>query len=593
MTESLLIPPKTVRVLVVDNDRDLARAMTESLERIGFECTTATSGTEGSQLIQQNSYEIIVTDLVMNDLDGMQILKLAKSTLEDCEVIMVTGHATVPLAVDAMREGAFNFLEKPVTPKRLQAVAVKAAEAVKLRRQNEELQSRLDEKFGFENLIFASDSMKNVVDRLRRIAPSDAGVLITGETGTGKEVIAQAIHQNSPRKKKPFVAINAAVTEHLVESELFGHVKGAFTDAISDRPGKFEYADGGTLFLDEVGDMPMSTQIKLLRVLEEREITRVGDNKPIKVNVRVLAATNKDLQKEVAAGRFREDLYYRLNVVTVHLDPLSKRRSDIMPLADHFRKLAAKKNNKQVKGFSPELRKWMIEYSWRGNVRQLRNVVESLVVMDLDGILGMDDLSPELVEEGTSANASTAATNVTSPASTSARVEPTSATTPSSESSLKPSRQELPEENLLGKTMAEIERWAIEKTLSDKNNNREETALALGISERNLYRKLKEYQLVDEFEAEWAGGKRTKWNDFLPKVIGPKAKPSVQEEETVKLARLLFPIEVKHRQSRGEQIELERDYPGVSDKTRKALEEILHPPTASEATSESSRRNPR
>lgn len=593
MTESLLIPPKTVRVLVVDNDRDLARAMTESLERIGFECTTATSGTEGSQLIQQNSYDIIVTDLVMNDIDGMQILKLAKSTLEDCEVIMVTGHATVPLAVDAMREGAFNFLEKPVTPKRLQAVAVKAAEAVKLRRQNEELQSRLDEKFGFENLIFASDSMKGVVDRLRRIAPSDAGVLITGETGTGKEVIAQAIHQNSPRKKKPFVAINAAVTEHLVESELFGHVKGAFTDAISDRPGKFEYADGGTLFLDEVGDMPMSTQIKLLRVLEEREITRVGDNKPIKVNVRVLAATNKDLQKEVAAGRFREDLYYRLNVVTVHLDPLSKRRNDIMPLADHFRKLAAKKNNKQVKGFSPELRKWMIEYGWRGNVRQLRNVVESLVVMDLDGILGMDDLSPDLVEEGTSANTSAGTTKSTSAATVSPRVLPTVTTIPSSESPMKPSGTELLEESLLGKTMAEIERWAIEKTLSDKHNNREETAFALGISERNLYRKLKEYQLFDEFEAEWVSGKRPKWTDFLPKVISPKAKPSVQEEETAKLARLLFPIEVKHRKSRGEQIDLGRDYPGVSDKTRKALEEILHPPVASEATSESSRRNPR
>lgn len=593
MTESLLIPPKTVRVLVVDNDRDLARAMTESLERIGFECTTATSGTEGSQLIQQNSYEIIVTDLVMNDIDGMQILKLAKSTLEDCEVIMVTGHATVPLAVDAMREGAFNFLEKPVTPKRLQAVAVKAAEAVKLRRQNEELQSRLDEKFGFENLIFASDSMKGVVDRLRRIAPSDAGVLITGETGTGKEVIAQAIHQNSPRKKKPFVAINAAVTEHLVESELFGHVKGAFTDAISDRPGKFEYADGGTLFLDEVGDMPMSTQIKLLRVLEEREITRVGDNKPIKVNVRVLAATNKDLQKEVAAGRFREDLYYRLNVVTVHLDPLSKRRSDIMPLADHFRKLAAKKNNKQVKGFSPELRKWMIEYSWRGNVRQLRNVVESLVVMDLDGILGMDDLSPELVEEGISANSSNGTTKVTSAAPVSPRVEATTVTIPSSESPTKPSETEFPEESLLGKTMAEIERWAIEKTLSDKNNNREETAQALGISERNLYRKLKEYQLFDEFEADWAQGNSPKWSDYLPRIVGASAKSAAKEDETVKLARLLFPIEVKHRQSRGEQIDLGRDYPGVSDKTRKALEEILHPPTASEATSESSRRNPR
>ncbi len=495
MSDSPLIPPKAVRVLVVDNDRDLAHAMTESLERIGFECTTATSGTEGSQLIQQNSYEIIVTDLVMNDIDGMEILKLAKATLEDCEIIMVTGHATVPLAVDAMREGAFNFLEKPVTPKRLQAVAVKAAEAVKLRRQNEELQSRLDEKFGFENLIYASDSMQGVVDRLKRIAPSDAGVLITGETGTGKEVIAQAIHQNSPRKKKPFVAINAAVTEHLVESELFGHVKGAFTDAISDRPGKFEYADGGTLFLDEVGDMPMSTQIKLLRVLEEREVTRVGDNKPIKVNVRVLAATNKDLQKEVAAGRFREDLYYRLKVVSVHLDPLSRRRDDIMPLADHFRKLAAKKNNKQVKGFTVELRKWMLDYTWKGNVRQLRNVVESLVVMDLDGVLGLDDLSPELLEEHPPAEGLPAAL-----AGGSRTAAPEAASSPASESSESAGAASLPADSatqteLLGKKMADIERWAIEQTLRLTGGNREATAKILDISERNLYRKLKEYQL--------------------------------------------------------------------------------------------------
>jgi two-component system response regulator HydG len=228
-----------------------------------------------------------------------------------------------------MREQAFNFLEKPITPKRLQAIVSKAVESVQLRQQNMNLRRRLDERFGFENLIFSSDSMKGVVDRLRRIAPTDAGVLITGETGTGKDVVAQAIHENSPRKKKPFVAINtAAVAEHLVESELFGHVKGAFTDAISDRQGKFEYANGGTLFLDEVGDMPMQTQIKLLRVLEEREITRVGDNKPIKVNVRVLAATNKDLEKEVEEGRFRSDLYFRLKIVSVHLDPLSQRRDD-------------------------------------------------------------------------------------------------------------------------------------------------------------------------------------------------------------------------------------------------------------------------
>ena len=459
--------PFPVRVLLVDNDKDLARAMTESLDRIGLQVTTATSGPEGASLLSENIYDLIVTDLMMNDVDGMKILELAKETQPDSEVIMVTGHASVPKAVEAMREGAYNFLEKPITPKRLQAVAAKAAESVRLRRQNVELRTRLDERFGFENLIYASDSMKGVVDRLRRIAPTDAGVLITGQTGTGKDVVANAIHQNSPRKKKPFVAINTgAVAEHLVESELFGHVKGAFTDAISDRQGKFEYANGGTLFLDELGDMPMATQIKLLRVLEEREITRVGDNKPIKVNVRVLAATNKDLETEVDEGRFRSDLYYRLKVVTVHMDPLSKRRDDILPLADFFRKQANKKNAKEVKGFSQELRRWMLGYNWKGNVRQLKNVVESLVVMDLDNSLDMDDLSPDLLDTSTTSAGETG-------------------------------NSAMPGDNseLIGKSLKEIEKWVIEHTLKLANNNREETSRILGISERNLYRKLNEYEL--------------------------------------------------------------------------------------------------
>ena len=458
----------SIRVLIVDNDKDLARAMTESLERIGFECTCATSGQEGSDLIHKNIYHIIVTDLMMNDVDGMDILNLAKKTQPDCEVIMVTGHATVPRAVDAMRQGAFNFLEKPITPKRLQVVASKAADSVRLRQTNQQLHRRLDEKFGFENLIYASESMTALVDRLRRIAPTDAGVLITGQTGTGKDVVAQAIHQNSPRKKKPFVAINtAAVAEHLVESELFGHVKGAFTDAITDRQGKFEYANGGTLFLDEVGDMPMQTQIKLLRVLEEREITRVGDNKPIEVNVRVLAATNKDLEAEIEAGRFRSDLYFRLKIVTVHLDPLSHRREDILPLADYFRKQANKKNHKQTKTFTQDLRRWMLDFDWKGNVRQLKNVVESLVVMDLDEILGLDDLSPDLLDE--------------KPAP---KVDEQTLASPLAG-----------HPDLVGRSLKDIERWAIETTLKLTGGNREETSNILGISERNLYRKLNEYEL--------------------------------------------------------------------------------------------------
>jgi two-component system response regulator HydG len=252
------------------------------------------------------------------------------------------------------------------------------------------------------------------------------------------------------------------VAEHLVESELFGHVKGAFTDAISDRQGKFEYANGGTLFLDEVGDMPLATQIKLLRVLEERKITRVGDNRPIDVNVRVIAATNKDLEAEIAAGRFRSDLYFRLKIVTVHLDPLARRREDILPLADSFRKQANKNNAKNVKGFSKELRNWILHQSWPGNVRQLKNVVESLVVMDIDGMLDMDDLSPDLLDSNEQAE---------------------SQAVPSGDSTL------------VGKSLREIERWAIEQTLRLVGGNREETANILGISQRNLYRKLNEYNL--------------------------------------------------------------------------------------------------
>jgi two-component system response regulator HydG len=455
-----------VRALLVDNDVDHAEAMAESLRRIGYDCSISNSGPDAQQLIAHNDYDIVVTDLVMNEVDGMQLLREAKSSLPECEVILVTGHASIPKAVEAMREGAFNFLEKPISPKTLQAVAHKAIESIRLKQQNRELQGRLDERFGFENLVFASKSMEAVVERLKRIAPTDAGVLITGETGTGKDVVAQAIHQNSPRRKKPFVAINTgAVAEHLVESELFGHVKGAFTDAISDRLGKFEYANGGTLFLDEVGDMPLATQIKLLRVLEERKITRVGDNKPIDVNVRVIAATNKDLEAEIAAGRFRNDLYFRLKIVTVHLDTLAQRRDDILPLADFFRKQANKSHGKNSKTFSKELRSWLLHFDWPGNIRQLKNVVESLVVMDIDGILDMDDLSPDLLEEGIDIPAGGAA----------------------------PERE--PASHLVGKSLKEIERWAIEQTLRLAGGNREETSNILGISQRNLYRKLNEYNL--------------------------------------------------------------------------------------------------
>ena len=469
--------PASFRLLVVDNEAAHARAMTESLEKVGYKCTVATSGPEAAKLIERDTFDIIITDMVMNDVDGMKILQLAGERLPDSEVVMVTGHATVPIAVEAMQQGAFNFLEKPITPNRLRAIVEKAVGAASLRRQNTELKARLDERFGFEGIVYTSKKMQEVIDRLRRIAATDATVLITGENGTGKEIVAQAVHQNSPRRNKSIVAINTgAIAENLVESELFGHVKGAFTGADADRVGAFEYANGGTLFLDEVGDMPMSTQIKLLRVLEESKITRVGGNKPINVNVRLISATNRPLEDMIEAGTFRSDLYFRLKVVTVELPPLRARREDVIPLMDHFRKQFLRRHEKSTAHFTPSVTKRFFAYDWPGNVRELRNFVEMMVVLDTDGKLDVDDLPPELVGDDVP-EASNAAT-MESPAMESAVSGVARAG----------------HLDLVGQPLSVIERWAIEETLKLTNDNREEAAKILGIGARTLYRRLDQYK---------------------------------------------------------------------------------------------------
>ncbi|MFP6648773.1 MAG: sigma-54 dependent transcriptional regulator [Pirellulaceae bacterium] len=453
--------PPAIRILIVDNDKAHAQAMVESLQRDGYECTMSTSGPAGKKQIQEGDYDIVITDLVMNEVDGMEVLSTAVDVLPDAQVVMVTGHASVPLAVEAMQLGAYNFLEKPITPRRLRAVVKRAVEAVLMRRDNLELNQRLDEKFGFEGIIFASEEMKQVIDQVRRVALTDATVLITGESGTGKELIAQAIHQNSPRKGKRLVPINcAAVAENLVESELFGHVKGAYTDAHADRTGAFEYAHGGSLFLDEVGDMPLATQIKLLRVLEDHLITRVGDNQPIHVNVRLVSATNRSLEEAITNGTFREDLYYRLKVVTIALPSLRQRRDDIIPLVDHFRRSLASHHDKSIKAVTPAVTKKLYQHDWPGNVRQLRNTVESMVVLDTDGVLDMDDLPPDLAD-GEAVVSSSADGPV----------------------------------ELIGQPLTEIEKWAYEQTLRLAGGNREEVARILGIGARTVYRKLKEYDL--------------------------------------------------------------------------------------------------
>jgi len=455
-----------IRALIIDNDAAHAQVVAESLERLEYDCTVATSGAEGAKKIDNDTFDLVITDLMMSDVGGLEILERAKRELPEAEVILVTGHGTVPSAVQAIQQGAFNYLLKPLDLAQLRAVSEQAVESVRLRRTNLELNRRLDEKFGFEGVVGSSAAMNQVIDRLKRVAPTNASVLIQGETGTGKELVAQAIHQNSPRKAKPFVALNcAALSETILEGELFGSIPGAFTDA-RDRVGKFEYAHGGTLFLDEVGDMPLATQIKLLRVLESGEITRLGANESVKVNVRILSATNRNLEEAIAAGSFREDLYHRLKVVTVVLPRLIDRREDIPLLIEHFIRTFAKRHDKQVRGMSTAARRRLMALPWPGNVRQLRNVVESMVVVDFDGTLDLDDLPDELAEPG---DAVAEATPIV------------------------PSGGSL--SSLVGKSMEEVEVAFIAETLKATGGNREEAWRLLGIGERTLYRKIKDFGL--------------------------------------------------------------------------------------------------
>ena len=458
----------SVRVLVVDNDIVHARTMGEALSRLGYQVTVVGSGSEGGRRIEQDVFDVVVTDLMMNDIGGLEILARAKQVSAETEVIVVTGHGTVPSAVAAMQQGAFTYLQKPLDLGHLRSAVEKASEGIRLKRQNLELNRRLDEKFGFEGVVGSSPQMLSLVERLKRIAPTDATVLIQGETGTGKELVAQAIHQNSPRKNKPFVALNcAALSENILESELFGHVRGAFTDASSDRMGKFEYANGGTLFLDEVGDMPTPTQIKLLRVLESGEITRVGSNAPVRVNVRILSATNRQLEEAIASGSFRSDLYHRLKVVTIAIPTLRERAADIPLLIEHFVRQFSRRHGKSIKGVSLAARIKLGSYAWPGNVRQLRNVVASMVVVDCDETLDVDDLPLEL--------------------------NPGAAVSPAAAAAAGETQAGLAA--LVGRPLEEVERLFIAETLRLTGGNREQAAEMLGIGERTLYRKIKEYQL--------------------------------------------------------------------------------------------------
>ena len=453
-------PEAPIRVLIIDDDQGHAEALADGLETENCVCRIAGTGRAGLELMSEATFDAILTDLVMHDVDGMAILREAARLQPEAVVLLITGHASVETAVDAMRLGAADYLTKPVRIAELRTRLVRAIETGRLRRTNKELRRQLDKRYGFEGIIGQSPPMQRVFDVLQQVSGTSATVLILGESGTGKELVARGIHTNSPRKERPFVAVNcAALSQGLIESELFGHVKGAFTGAISAKEGMLVYADGGTLFLDEVGDMPLETQAKLLRVLEQREVQPVGGNTTRKVDVRLVAATNRDLRTMVGEGKFREDLLFRLQVVTIQLPPLRERPGDVPLLIDHFVNALAREHGRPVRGITPEARARLVRYAWPGNVRELRNALENMVLLTRHDVLDVDDV-PDHIKGATGA-----------PATPHGHYE------------------------LAGRTLAELERDLIRATLEFTGKNRQKAARMIGIGERTLYRKLKEYGL--------------------------------------------------------------------------------------------------
>jgi DNA-binding NtrC family response regulator len=370
------------KILVVDDEEIVLKSCRKILEGGGHQVFCALSGQEAFDLLEKEPLDIVITDMKMPGIDGMGVLERVKEKHPDILVIMITGYSTVQSAVQAMRLGAFDYIPKPFTPDEVLIVVEKALEKKSLIYENICLRKELEAKYGFDNIIGSSPKMQAVYKLIRKVAPTDSTVLIRGESGTGKELIARAIHFNSPRKQKPFVPVDCGVlASELLESELFGHVKGSFTGAIVTKPGLFEIADGGSIFLDEIGDTNPNFQSKLLRVIQEREFTPVGGIKPKKVDLRFVVATNKDLEKLVEEKQFREDLFYRLNVVSITIPPLREKKDDIPLLAYHFLRKYAKEMNKNIKSISVDAMNMLIAYSWPGNIRQLENVVERAIVM--------------------------------------------------------------------------------------------------------------------------------------------------------------------------------------------------------------------
>ena len=447
-------------ILIVDDEQEHAQVMCEALQRIGHKCDVTYNLAEAQGKLNRKNYDVIVTDLMMDGRkDGLEVLRRAKTMQPPPPVLLVTAINDVPTSKQAMQEGAYDYITKPLDLEDFRTQVNRAAERAALLKQNQALQEQLlESSAGFEGIIGTSRIMQQVVSTARQVASSDIPVLIMGESGTGKELIARAIHNNSRRRKQRLVALNCAgLSESILEDELFGHVRGAFTGANTEREGRFEHADRGTLFMDEIGDMPGAMQAKLLRVLENGEVVRVGSNEPIRVDVRLISATNRKLEEMVAERQFREDLYFRIKGITIVLPPLRERREDIPLLIHYFIQAAAEKYNKPIDGIDPDAQQILMSYSWPGNVRQLRNAIDTMVVLSNSSQLTVASLPADIRPAGATVVGGL--------------------------------------DNVAGIRLEQLEKEAIDKTLKMVHGNREQAAKLLGIGERTLYRKIKEYGL--------------------------------------------------------------------------------------------------
>ena len=449
----------SIRILVVDDETSQRELVSGYLKKQGFEVFSAANGEAALELFRQAPMELILTDQRMPGLSGLELLNAARAINPETQVIVMTAYGNVESAVEAMKAGAADYLTKPLHLEELRQKIQRIVERHRLYAENRALREELRARHRIEGIIGESGQMLEVISLVQRVAASEATVLIRGESGTGKELIAKAIHYASPRTARALVRVNcAALPENLLESELFGHEKGSFTGAVASRKGRFELADTGSLFLDEIGDLPLHLQAKLLRVLQEREFERVGSSQPVKVNVRILSATHRDLESLMRAGQFREDLYYRLNVVTILVPPLRERRQDLPALMDHFLKVFAAKNGKTLRGFSREARDALLRYDYPGNVRELENLIERAVVLSRGDLIGRGDLP--LTVEAPEASGETAAQ--------------------------------------LTAAVEGLERRLIKNALARANGVQTRAAEILGITERALRYKLKKYGLRGE-----------------------------------------------------------------------------------------------